>query len=164
MAGKGGYQRPTSPAPVSGPGSLSQRTDGGPAHKQSAKYISGLPYGQGQEMMNMQNSAPMEASAPTPNPVPMSQMSNGTNTAAEPAPLVPLSAPTQNPNEPVTSGVDAGPGPGMASLGLDAKDVAADNNFKTSLAAYLPVLMQVAARPNTSPETRSVIRQLRDLL
>jgi hypothetical protein len=164
MAGKGGYQRPTSPAPVSGPGSLSQRTDGGPAHKQSAKYISGLPYGQGQEMMSMQNSAPMEASAPTPNLVPMSQMGNGTNTAGEPMPVIPLSAPDQNPEEPVTSGVDAGAGPGMASLGLGSRDVAADNNFKTSLAAYMPVLMQVAARPNTSPETRSVIRQLRDLL
>jgi len=164
MAGKGGYQRPTSPAPVSGPGSLSQRTDGGPAHKQAAKYISGLPYGQGQEMMNTQSSAPMEASTPTPNPVPASQMGNSANTAAEPMPVVPLNAPDQNPNEPVTSGVDAGPGPGMASLGLGSQDVQADNNFKTSLAAYMPVLMQVAARPNTSPETRNVIRQLRDSL
>ena len=25
---RGGYQQPTNPAPVSGPGSLSQRTDG----------------------------------------------------------------------------------------------------------------------------------------
>lgn len=28
--GRGGYRRPTNPAPVSGPGELSQRTDGGP--------------------------------------------------------------------------------------------------------------------------------------
>lgn len=158
MAGKGGYQRPTSPAPVSGPGSLSQRTDGGPAHKQAAKYISGLPYGQGQEMMNIQSSAPMEASAPTPTPAPATQ------TIAEPAPVIPLTAPTQNPGEPVTSGVDAGLGPGMASLGLGSQDVEAENNFKASLAAYMPVLMQIAAQPNTSPETRSVIRQLRDSL
>lgn len=158
MAGKGGYQRPTSPAPVSGPGSLSQRTDGGPAHKQAAKYISGLPYGQGQEMMNIQSSAPMEASAPTPTPAPATQ------TIAEPAPVIPLTAPTQNPNEPVTSGVDAGLGPGMASLGLGSQDVEAENNFKASLAAYMPVLMQIAAQPNTSPETRNVIRQLRDSL
>lgn len=164
MAGKGGYQRPTSPAPVSGPGSLSQRTDGGPAHKQSAKYISGLPYGQGQEMMNIQSSAPMEASTPTPNPAPASAIAstNGQQTIAEPAPIVPLSAPTQNPNEPVTSGVDAGLGPGMASLGLGSQDVEAESNFKASLAAYMPVLMQIAAQPNTSPETRNVIRQLRD--
>lgn len=158
MAGKGGYQRPTSPAPVSGPGALSQRTDGGPAHQQSAKYISGLPYGQGQEMMNIQSSAPMEASAPTPAP------SLATQTVAEPAPVIPLLAPDQNPEEPVTSGVDAGLGPGMASLGLGSQDIQAENNFKASLAAYMPVLLQVAALPNTSPETRSVIRQLRDSL
>ena len=30
MAGKGGYQAPSSPASVSGPGKYSQRTDGGP--------------------------------------------------------------------------------------------------------------------------------------
>jgi len=164
MAGKGGYQRPTSPAAVSGPGSLSQRTDGGPAHKQAAKYISGLPYGQGQEMMNTQSSAPMEASTPTPNPVPMSQTGNSSNTVTQSMPVVPLNAPDQNPNEPVTSGADAGLGPGMASLGLGSQDIAADNNFKVSLAAYMPVLMQVAARPNTSPETRNTIRQLRDML
>lgn len=28
--GRGGYRRPTNPAPASGPGALSQRTDGGP--------------------------------------------------------------------------------------------------------------------------------------
>ena len=47
MALQGGYRKPENPAPSSGPGALSQRTDGGPA--QGAKYIPGLPYGQGQE-------------------------------------------------------------------------------------------------------------------
>ncbi len=42
MAEQGGYRAPSSPAPVSGPGALSQRTDGGPT--QGAKYVSGLPY------------------------------------------------------------------------------------------------------------------------
>ena len=41
----GGYQQPTNPAPVSGPGALSKRTDGA---GQPAQYMSGLPYGQGQ--------------------------------------------------------------------------------------------------------------------
>ncbi len=65
---RGGYRKPENPAPMSGPGALSQRTDGGPA--QGAKYISGLPYGQGQETYNQQTAAPMAAgqsmpSAPT---------------------------------------------------------------------------------------------------
>jgi hypothetical protein len=120
MAGKGGYQRPTSPAPVSGPGSLSQRTDGGPADKQAARYISGLPYGQGNEMMATQMAAPMEATS-SPSPASASDIVGQQQQAqpsAEPMPVVPLNAPTQFPDQPVTHGVDAGAGPGMASLGL----------------------------------------------
>lgn len=30
---RGGYQRPSNPAPVSGPGAMSKRTDGGPVQK-----------------------------------------------------------------------------------------------------------------------------------
>jgi hypothetical protein len=139
MAGKGGYQRPTSPAPVSGPGSLSQRTDGGPAHKQSAKYISGLPYGQGQEMMNTQSSAPMEASTPTPNPAPASAIasagSQSQDQPAEPMPIVPLSAPTQRPDEYVTHGADAGPGPGLESLGLNVPEANAYQHSKDYIQA-----------------------------
>lgn len=148
MAQQGGYRQPNNPAPVSGPGAMSQRTDGGPADTQASKYISGLPYGEGQEMMNIQGSAPMAAAAQMP----------------VSAPVVPLSAPTQRAGEPVTSGVDAGLGPDMSSLGLGSKDVAADESFRASLAAYMPVLMQVASRPDTSPETRNVIRQLRELI
>ena len=48
MADKwGGYRQPTNPAPVSGPGMLSQRTDGGaidgmtpPANRQPQRYRS----------------------------------------------------------------------------------------------------------------------------
>lgn len=146
MAGKGGYQAPTNPAPVSGPGALSQRTDGGPADTQAAKYVSGLPYGEGQALMNLQQSAPMAAAMPAP------------------APIVPLNAPSQRPNEPVTAGANAGPGPDMSALGLGAKDAAADNEFKSAIASYMPVLMHVASRSTTSPETRNIIRQLREMI
>jgi len=142
MAGKGGYQAPANPAPASGPGALSQRTDGGPADSQAAQYVSGLPYGEGQAFMAQQQAAPLAASGMMP----------------EPAPIVPLNAPTQRPDEPVTAGADAGPGPGMA------KDVAADKEFKATIAAYMPVLMHVASRSSTSPETRNIIRQLREMI
>jgi len=45
MTEQGGYRKPNNPAPISGPGSLSQRTDGGGT--QPATYVPGLPYGQG---------------------------------------------------------------------------------------------------------------------
>lgn len=148
MAGKGGYQAPTNPAPVSGPGAKSQRTDGGPADTQAAQYVSGLPFGEGQAFMAQQQAADMSGSGMMP----------------EPAPIVPLNAPTQRPNEPVTAGADAGAGPGMSALGLGAKDVAADKEFKATIASYMPVLMHVASRSNTSPETRNIIRQLREMI
>lgn len=148
MAQPGGYRKPNNPAPVSGPGALSQRTDGGPADTQAAKYISGLPYGEGQEMMNIQGSAPMAAASMMP----------------APAPVVPLSAPSQRKSEPVTAGADAGPGPGMSSLGLGAKDFAADEQARATLISYMPALLQVASQPGTSPETRNIIRRLREMI
>ena len=97
MAQLGGYRAPSNPAAVSGPGALSQRTDGNPA--QPATYISGLPYGQGQETYSNQVAAPM-AGSPFPTPD-----------------TTPLFAPTTRPNEAVTSGIDMGEGAGSQAMG-----------------------------------------------
>ena len=99
MATQGGYREPSNPAPVSGPGALSQRTDGGPT--QGAKYISGLPYGQGQETYSNQVAAPMAGN-------PMATVDMPTE----------LFAKTTRPNEPITSGVNIGAGPGSEALNL----------------------------------------------
>jgi hypothetical protein len=103
MAQQGGYRKPENPAPTSGPGALSQRTDGGPA--QGAKYMSGMPYGE--NTMDQQTAAPMSggSSMPSAPSVPMSMPT-------------PLMAPTARPNEPITSGIDAGDGPGSGVLNL----------------------------------------------
>lgn len=98
MAQQGGYRKPSNPAPISGPGSLSQRTDGGAT--QPATYMAGLPYGQGQQNYDNQVAAPMAG-----NPVPQMEMPT------------PLMAPTSRPNEPVTSGVNIGDGPGSEAMG-----------------------------------------------
>jgi len=93
VAQQGGYRKPSNPAPISGPGALSQRTDGGAT--QPATYMAGLPYGQGQQNYDNQVAAPMAG-----NPIPQMEMPT------------PLMAPTSRPNEPITSGVDVGDGPG----------------------------------------------------
>lgn len=100
MAERGGYRKPENPAPVSGPGALSQRTDGGPT--QPAMYISGLPYGQGQETYNQQTAAPM---AGTPELV-QQELPN----------IVGLNEPTQFPDQPISFGADWGAGPGLSSV------------------------------------------------
>ena len=98
MAERGGYRAPSNPAPVSGPGALSQRTDGGPT--QGATYISGLPYGQGQETYSNQVAAPMAG-----NPFAMDMPTE-------------LMAPTARRNEPITTGVDVGDGAGSSVMNL----------------------------------------------
>ena len=101
---QGGYRRPSSPAPVSGPGSLSRRTDG-----QGARYIPGGEYGEGQEMMDLQTSAPMSKAAPQPRPRRGRSAGQIVNENMRPTPLF---APTERPDEPITAGAPFGPGPG----------------------------------------------------
>ena len=102
MAGNknsGGF-RPT--APQNNPANVSATGGAGQAGTQGAKYIPGLPYGEGQATMQQQMSAPM--AGPTAAP-------------ALPA-VTPLTAPTERPTEPLTAGMDFGAGPGSEALNL----------------------------------------------
>ena len=107
---RGGYRKPANPAPTSGPGALSRRTDGGPT--QAARYVAGGQYGEGQQLLEQQRQAPMAAAPKT----------NISGTAAAQAvsqnrpPIIPINAPTQRPNEPLTAGMPFGPGPGPEAL------------------------------------------------
>lgn len=85
---------------VSGIGALSERTDLNVSN-QPARYISGLPYGQGEATYNQQTAAPM-AENPLAN-IPT-------------ADVTPLTAPTQRAYEPVTTGIDIGAGAGSEIL------------------------------------------------
>lgn len=147
---RGGYQKPANPAPVSGPGALSRRTDG-----QAAQYVPDLPYGEGEALMRTQRAATMAGSAPTPT---MSAPPSPVGHQALPS-AVPLTSPTQYPDEPVTAGVPEGSGPGpevMASAGATAAGPTRDK-----LLASLPVLTRLANTPNASPELRALVRYLR---
>ena len=129
MAERGGYRAPSEPAPVSGPGALSQRTDGGPT--QGATYVSGLPYGQGQETYNNQVAAPMAG-----------------NSFAMEMPT-PLMAPTTRPNEAITSGIDIGDGPGSEVMKLP--------NTQPTLAQTLQQLIQYDASGEAELAYRMIV-------
>jgi hypothetical protein len=103
---QGGYRRPSNPAPVSGPGALSRRTDG-----QGARYMAGGEYGEGQEMMDLQTSAPMSKAPEQPR---MRQPRSSRQVVEEGMRPTPLFAPTERPDEPITAGAPFGPGPGPA--------------------------------------------------
>lgn len=136
----GGMRRPSAPAPVSGPGALSQRTDGGPA---KPAYVNGLPYGEGQDFYDLQTSAPLGASnAASP------RMTRGANSQGGASSPTPLLAPTARPDEPLTAGAPFGPGAGPAPVqradrpslsGVYAKMIANDPTGDT---AYLLALAQ----------------------
>ena len=84
---------------VSGIGSMSKRTDLN-VSKQPARYISGMPYGEGQATYEQQTAAPMAV-----------------NPLAEVAfEVTPITATTQRADEPVTAGIDMGAGPGSEVL------------------------------------------------
>jgi len=159
MAGKGGYQAPARPAVQSGPGALSQRTDGGPASKQAMRYVSGMPnYGDGTDMMQIQSGAPM-AATPSPTPVSPSQMAQAAQQQQQQpqgqpqAPITPLTAPTQRPNEPVTAGAALGPGPGPEALGIMPGMQQGGTSAKQ-------VVQALAAHPDASPELQSLAAAL----
>lgn len=136
----GGYRKPTNPAPVSGPGKLSQRTDGGPADKRM--LTGGGEYGESKDLAGLQTGAP---GAPTEQGRP------------EANPIIPLDAPSRRPDEPVTTGAALGEGPGTEMLGLsedetlDLQDAVRD----------LPWLEYLASRPGASASVRSMVRRIK---
>jgi len=111
MAGNqnSGGMRPT--APQNNPANVSATGGNGQSGNptQAARYIPGLPYGQGQATMNQQTAAPMAGSAPSATAAPAAPML---------APIIPLTAPTERPAEPLSTGMDFGPGPGSEVLNL----------------------------------------------
>lgn len=117
MAGVGGYQAPAHPAPVSGPGAMSQRTDGQPI-----ATLTDAAYGEQKTYRDIQQGAPVASGAPS--------AGGGAAPTGDPlAALAGLDAPTQMPDQPVTAGAAAGDGPGMDVLGLpqDFQGIEADD-------------------------------------
>lgn len=133
--GHGGYRKPSKPAPVSGPGKLSRRTDGGPSKgPQPVRGMGGGAYGERKALNEQQASAPMQGGTPVPSLPPVTG----------------LFEPTQRPNEPVTAGSVLGAGPGPSALQLP--------NNKPSLTSTLKRLAAV----DMTGETEVVLQQLYD--
>jgi len=149
---RGGYRQPGNPAPVSGPGALSRRTDGPQGGgSQPVRVPSGGAYGDRQNLEQLQQAAPVAASpggdvgAPAP--------------ADLTAGLVGFDQPTQQPDVPVTAGADSGAGPGPEALGLPSQP---DDDMRR-LIAYLPVFEHMANQPGSSKAARNLVRQLKGM-
>lgn len=94
---RGGRRTPANPAPVSGPGALSRRTDGGAG--QPIRVAPGGAYGARQASVALQQAAPLQAGPPRP---------TGQGTVAPAGlPMPNVFAPTNRPAEPPTAGATA---------------------------------------------------------
>jgi hypothetical protein len=146
--GHGGYRRPTHPAPVSGPGALSRRTDGGP---QAIRELPNAKYGEGATYRAAEQAAPMSGGMSMPSAPPP-------NLSPDLSGLTPMGAPSERPDEPITAGMPMGAGAGSTGPSLVA---GMSPEQAERLRSYLPVLVLLASQDDVDPSTKSFVRRLR---
>lgn len=132
-----------------------QRTDLN-ENRQPVRVASGGAYGERKATEDAQRiaSVPDARAATAPDPA----AGGGPAAPWTPPALVPLSAPTQYPDRPLTNGLSTGPGAGPEALGQPAGP---------DLERYrplLPVLELAVSRQGVSAETRNFVRRLRGAL
>lgn len=104
-----------------GPGKYSTRTD--------KLEMGSTAYGEGVETQAIKSGAPLSK---TPDTRPA--RAGDVRDAATQGPITELYAPSQRPNEPITSGIDMGAGPGSSALMMQKNMI----KLSDSLAAMLP--------------------------
>ena len=133
----GGYRKPAHPAPVSGPGAHSRRTDGGPGAKQAISTMPGQDYGQASADRSAQQAVRMGGATPLPSPaqVPAGQPDQGQMPTSPQYEGGDFGGPTTRPDEPVTAGAPVGAGPGPEVL--NAAPGAQPSGYLTSMLSQL---------------------------
>lgn len=104
-----------------GPGKYSTRTDN--------LQMGSTGYGEGVETQAIKSGAPLAKTGDV-----RPARAGDVREAATQGPVTELFAPTQRPNEPITSGIDSGPGPGSSALMMSKNTV----KLSDSLAQMLP--------------------------
>lgn len=128
---------------VSGPGRLSKRTD-----RQPVRQLTDAAYGEQASFRQAQQGAPMVNTANPATAMPA---------AAPGAGVVPLDAPTERPDEPVTAGAPVGAGPGPEVLGLVPSQAAEAR----SMLKFLPIIEAATEREDVGEQMRMLVRYLR---
>jgi len=147
MMPRGGYQKPASPAPASGPGRFAKRTDGQPIKEPDIDNPS-LEYGDRTRLTDAQRiaKAALGQGAGTPERRPTGAAIGG---AALPQWLYDMES--QSPLEPPTAGLDVGPGPGSEALAASAPSP----DMREEILKYLWVTFG-------NEDAARMLRQLRD--
>lgn len=145
----GGY-RPTAPQ-----NNFGVSATGGAGNKgtQAPRYMRDLPQGQGRATFNNSKAAPLAGdTTPVPNAV-----TNPTSSlkAMQAPQVIPLTAPTQQPNVPVTDGAATGDGRGLSAIGMNQAMI---NNAGGVTAKQ--TVQSLAMHPDASPELKSLASYL----
>lgn len=114
---------------------------------------SGLPQGERKQIMDAQAGVPLPNSA--------GRLDNATQQAdqmAQPLGGDLLNQPTSRPEEPVTTGMPGGMGPGPEAIPPIISPSDQDN---AGMAKYLPMLETLADQPGASNATRNLVRRIR---
>ena len=132
--------------PQYNPANISATGGAGQSGKQPARYISGMPYGQGQQLMQQQKSAPMSA------PVAQKGEMGGFAQVEPMKKLRTLLDDTTNPLEPQSTGVNFGRGPGSEVLpqAMNADSRPLEN--QAIVKKYLPAFAN-AAKSKDAPDS-----------
>ena len=153
-----GGNRPTAPQNNYAVSATGGSGNGG---TQPAKAMTGGQYGENKDMMEMQTSAPMAAS-PTFAPSAATPSMGRPQQAPTGQQVVPLDAPTQRPDEPLTTGLDVGPGAGSEVIYANDKTLASEDRQRMLTA--LPTLSVLAESPSASNAFRNYVRYLKSVL
>ncbi|MDE2472046.1 MAG: hypothetical protein KGL35_25780 [Bradyrhizobium sp.] len=151
--GHGGYRKPANPAPVSGPGVFSQRTDG----RQPILDLPNAGYGENAQFRADEHGAPIPQASALPSAGPSgAPAAGGAPTDAQGNalnPPTPLTGGSLLPGTPVTDGAASGPGAGPEALHMP-------NPVQSQHQSALSVMQSLAASPNASPAIRFMVSSL----
>jgi hypothetical protein len=145
MAGNqnsGGF-RPT--APQNNPANISATGGAGQSGKQPLRYIPGQAWGQGQATMQQEQGAKMYADA----------------APQQEAPVVPVTAPTQLPDQSVMHGSASGPGPSSVP---NLPPVTTNDPDLNDVQRELPYMEFWASQPGASQSTKDYVAYLRTIV
>lgn len=78
-----------------------------------------------------------------------------------PAPPGHFMRPTELPDQPVTSGLPTGPGPGPEVLNLPGPASQGPDPDLLAAVRYLPILELIASQPDSSVSARNLVRRIR---
>jgi hypothetical protein len=126
-----------------GPGKFSTRTDN--------LQMGSTAYGEGVETQAIKSGAPLAKTGDV-----RPARAGDVREAAAQAPVTELFAPSQRPDESITSGIDMGEGPGSQSLMMNQ----AQQNESDIVARYMPALDAMASAPDTPQSFRIFVRSL----